>query len=246
MCRAGTVTDTDPVRTHGVVPFASTDAAARSSSQRGGAIHITASPAFNAALQTALSRVNSSIASKLDDFFGLSEYGWTPPRREENPSMYLYELINWLTTVVDSLVIKDAYKDKAYRGAADYIAECFVDFLTGRNVPMINENAVANLVTDIDFLEDEFKKSGHAHLNAAFLELRLMTTIVLEDQVQQYLIPAVRQASYSVVRPRHLQALLQKLAKYGAECKDTPSRQRGEKRRKEAEAVGALVQGDGR
>lgn len=138
----------------------------------------------------ALSRVNSSIASKLDDFFGLAEYDWTPPKREENPSMYLYELVNWLTTVVDSLVVKDAYKDKAYRGAADYIAECFMvsapycanaitdyvpqDFLTGRNVPMINENGVANLVTDIDFLEDEFKKSGHAHLNAAFLELRLV------------------------------------------------------------------------
>ncbi|EPT03610.1 exocyst complex component sec15 subunit [Fomitopsis schrenkii] len=216
------------------------------SSQRGGAIHITAASAFNGTLQMALSRVNSSIASKLDDFFGLAEYDWTPPRREENPSMYLYELVNWLTTVVDSLVVKDAYKDKAYRGAADYIAECFMDFLTGRNVPMINENGVANLVTDIDFLEDEFKKSGHAHLNAAFLELRLMSTIVLEDQVQQYLIPAVRQASYSAVRPRVLQSLLQKLAKWGAECKDAASRQRGEKRRKEAEAVGQLVQADGR
>lgn len=44
---------------------------------------------------------------------------------------------------------------------------------------MINENGVANLVTDIDFLEDEFKKSGHAHLNAAFLELRLVRFRVL-------------------------------------------------------------------
>ena len=73
-----------------------------------------------------------------------------------------------------------------------------------------------------------------------------MSTIVLEDQVPQYLIPAVRQASYSVVRPKSLQSLLQKLAKYGAECKDAASRQRGEKRRKEAEAVGQLIQADGR
>lgn len=40
--------------------------------------------------------------------------------------MYLYELVNWLTTVVDSLVAKDAYKDEAYRGAANYIADCFL------------------------------------------------------------------------------------------------------------------------
>lgn len=74
----------------------------------------------------ALARVTASITSKLDDFFGLSEYDWTPKGREEAPSMYLYELVNWLTTVVDSLVIKDAYKEQAYRGAVDYIAECLM------------------------------------------------------------------------------------------------------------------------
>jgi hypothetical protein len=40
--------------------------------------------------------------------------------------MYLYELVNWLTTVVDSLVIKEAYKDEAYKGALEYIAECLM------------------------------------------------------------------------------------------------------------------------
>lgn len=40
--------------------------------------------------------------------------------------MYLYELVNWLTTVVDSLPLKDTYKDEAYKGAIGYIAECFM------------------------------------------------------------------------------------------------------------------------
>ncbi len=51
----------------------------------------------------------SLINSKLDDFFGLSEYDWTPTAREDAPSMYLYELVNWLTTIVDSLQISDEY-----------------------------------------------------------------------------------------------------------------------------------------
>lgn len=42
------------------------------------------------------------------------------------PSMYLLELLNWLTTVVDSLALKDTYKDEAYKGAIGYIAECFM------------------------------------------------------------------------------------------------------------------------
>jgi hypothetical protein len=96
------------------------------SAQRGGIINLTASTSFAATLSRALERITSLITSKLDDFFELSEYDWTPNTREDAPSMYLYELVNWLTTVVDSLVIKDAYKDEAYKGAVAYIADCFM------------------------------------------------------------------------------------------------------------------------
>ena len=81
-----------------------------------------ASNAFATALRRAVARVNASITSKLDDFFGLSEYDWTPDSRVNRPSNYLDELVNWLTTVVDTLVIKEAYKDEAYRSAVEYLA----------------------------------------------------------------------------------------------------------------------------
>jgi len=66
------------------------------------------------------------ISSKLDQCFELSEYDWTPNARETSPSMYLYELVNWLTTVVDSLMIKETYKEEAYRGALGYITDCLM------------------------------------------------------------------------------------------------------------------------
>jgi exocyst complex component 6 len=97
-----------------------------SSAQRGGIIRLTASTSFAATLSRALERLTGLITSKLDDFFELSEYNWTPKTQEDAPSMYLYELVNWLTTVVDSLVIKDEYKDAAYKGAVSYIADCFM------------------------------------------------------------------------------------------------------------------------
>lgn len=46
--------------------------------------------------------------------------------REDTPSMYLYELVNWLTTVVDSLDITETYKDDAYKIALSYIADCLM------------------------------------------------------------------------------------------------------------------------
>ncbi|KAK7060468.1 Rab GTPase-binding exocyst subunit S15 [Paramarasmius palmivorus] len=210
--------------------------------QRGGAIRLNASKSFEGTLSRALGRINSLIQSKLNDFFELSEYDWTPAQRENSPSMYPYELLNWLTTVVDSLVIKEAYKDEAYRGAVSYIAECLMDFLTGRDIPMLNENAISNVLIDVDFIEDQLRTVGRPHLSSAFVELRSTTSIVLNNTVQEYLVPANRHASYAAVKNKRLQALLDKLAKYYGSVRN--GRDMAEKRRKEADSVGRLFPGD--
>lgn len=67
-----------------------------------------------------------------------------------------------------------------------------------------------------------------------------MTSIPLNNAVQEFLIPTNRQSSYSAVKQKRLQALLEKLARYGAGQRDLASRELGERRRKEAEAVGRL------
>jgi len=90
--------------------------------QKGEGTRPSPSP-FSESFLKARNRITALITSKLDDFFELSEYDWTPQVREGTPSMYLYELVNWLTTVVDSLVIKETYKDDAYKAAVGYIAE---------------------------------------------------------------------------------------------------------------------------
>jgi hypothetical protein len=108
-----------------------------SSAQRGGTIRLTATTSFRKTQARATTRITALINLKLDDFFGLSEYVWTPATREDAPSMYLYELVNWLTTVVDSLQIGDAHKDEAYHAAAAYIAQCLMVRFhpTDMNVP---------------------------------------------------------------------------------------------------------------
>ena len=73
-----------------------------------------------------------------------------------------------------------------------------------------------------------------------------MASIVLSDKVAEYLIPSLRQTTYKPIKPKQLQALLEKLARFGSQCRDTPSRERGEKRRKEAEAVGKIFPGENR
>jgi len=104
----------------------------------------------------------------------------------------------------------------------------------------------SNILIDVDFLEDELKRIGRAHLVYVFTELRSTTSIPLNDNVQEYLVPAIRHKSYTSVKHRRLQALLEKLAKYGTTQRDAGARELAEKRRKEADAVGRLFPGEGR
>lgn len=124
----------------------------------------------------------------------------------------------------------------------------------------MNESAISNILVDVDFLENELKRIGRAHLCSVFTELRLVsltillsklfmnvvqtTSIPLENAVQDFLIPANRMKSYSVVRPKRLQALLEKLAKYGTTQRDAGMRELAERRRKEADAVGRIFPGE--
>ncbi|KAI0031663.1 exocyst complex component sec15 subunit [Vararia minispora EC-137] len=213
--------------------------------QRGGTIRIDAGATFGDALAQARARAVTVITNKLDQF-GLSDYDWKPAQPEGMPSSYLTELVAWLTTVVDSLQIREEYKDEVYTGAVAYIADCLMGSLTDRSIPIINENALQNVLTDIGFLEDTFIAMGHEHVNKSFTELRATIALALSETVSQFLIPAARQASYREVKPKRLQAVLEKLAKYGASLRDPVARERADRRRREAEQVGRLFPGESR
>ncbi|KAH7105359.1 exocyst complex component, sec15 subunit [Auriculariales sp. MPI-PUGE-AT-0066] len=195
----------------------------------------------------ALSRVDTVISDKLSaGFFDEAEYDWTPPARETSPSMYLYGLAQWLTTVVDSLDVKEEHKDDAYRGAVRCVANWMMDTLTGRDIPMINENSLSNLLIDIEFLESILKQNGREHLCSIFEELQSMVGIPLQDTVQEYLKPTVRHTSYPSVKPKRLAVVLDKLARCAGQSRDPTDRERGERRRKEADLVGRVFPGENR
>jgi exocyst complex component 6 len=71
-----------------------------------------------------------------------------------------------------------------------------------------------------------------------------LTSIILDDKVQEYIRqPQSSHANaypYAAIKPKKLQALLEKLARYGAASRESAVREVGERRRKEAEAVGRM------
>jgi hypothetical protein len=69
-------------------------------------------------------------------------------------------------------------------------------------------------------------------------------SIPVNDQVLQY--QDQRQTTFTLVKPRRLQALLEKLARYGTTRSDRYSRELAEKRRREAEMLGRIYPGESR
>ena len=51
------------------------------------------------------------------------------------------------------------------------------NFVIGPQVPAMNENAIANIVTDMTFLEGEVTRIGQGHLKSSFAELHSVCTL---------------------------------------------------------------------
>ena len=68
-----------------------------------------------------------------------------------------------------------------------------------------------------------------------------MVSIPLNNTVSEFLNPQMRASAYTNVKPRNLQVLLEKLARYGSTVRTAAEREKAERRRKEAEAVSKIA-----
>ncbi|CAG7848707.1 SubName: Full=Related to secretory pathway protein (Exocyst complex protein Sec15) {ECO:0000313/EMBL:CCA69070.1} [Serendipita indica DSM 11827] len=208
--------------------------------QRGGSIRLGCRPVFAETLQLALKRIDEVLLVKLESNFEMSDFEWTPSGSSGGPSLYMIQMIMWLTTNIDALSLQDIYKNNAYTTAIQYIADSLTECLTGTTVSQLNDAALSNMLVDIDFVEQSLRDSGQSHLSSIFDHLKLLVSIPLNNTVQEYLNASQRQASYASIRPTELAPVLEKLARGSSNSRERAERERGERRRTEALAVSRL------
>ena len=99
-------------------------------SHRGGAVQLSAVESFRGTLEATHSRIVKTIGLKLDDCFELAEYDWTttrssPKMDDEQPSIYLTEMADYLNTVMHSVLVQvpPVVLNAIYRGALEHIAD---------------------------------------------------------------------------------------------------------------------------
>lgn len=208
---------------------------------------MNASSHFNTSIDMAQKRIDSAIAAKLTDFFGMAEYDWTPRQEQSQPSDYLPEMLQWLETMMESvlIVLPADIKMEHYRKSFGFIADTLLDtYVLNRDdpVPQASLLGLGNVMVDLKYLETQAEKLQVSILSV-FDELRQTLTIPIEDKVTEYAMnTTVRQAKYKSVTPAKLAAVLDKLGRY--EQKVTPGdagERQASKRRNERDAVLRLV-----
>lgn len=141
---------------------------------RGGRLRLDASGHFTTTLDLAQQRIDSAIASRLVEFFGMAEIDLTPNQVRREPAEYLGEMLQWLTTMMESvlLILPRDIKMLHYRTAFTYIADQLLnDNVLSKEDPQINTNGLRTLMTDVAYLIDHARKLEPG-MESAYNELR--------------------------------------------------------------------------
>ncbi|KAI5477595.1 exocyst complex component, sec15 subunit [Pseudohyphozyma bogoriensis] len=188
--------------------------------QRGGTIHLESLASFQQTLQLTQNRIISNISQKIDSFFEEAQYYWqqtTTPTNRDEPSPYLMDLTDFLSTVMMSVLIQlpEFSKDYVYRGALAHCAAVLMSYLVDRDPQRVSDHALAYLANDVRWLVNHVSSVGDERLADVFAELQqLLALLTTAPNMLDYLNPEQRQTHFSRVQQRHLEAALLKLVSF--------------------------------
>ncbi|SCZ91409.1 BZ3500_MvSof-1268-A1-R1_Chr1-2g01390 [Microbotryum saponariae] len=203
--------------------------------QRGGTIHLDSLASFDATLKMTQDRIVTNIAQKMDSFFEEANYDWlttTTPANGAHASGYLQDLIDFVTTVMMSVLIQlpEFSKDYVYRGALSYCASVLMSWLIDREPAQISDQALMYIAKDVQWLVQHVATLGNDRLADVFQELSQTLTLVTAAPIMtDYLSVDERQTKYSRINATRLRTLLGKqLAFYNSHSGAASARRKGQ------------------
>ncbi|KAL8278923.1 hypothetical protein RQP46_008592 [Phenoliferia psychrophenolica] len=189
--------------------------------QRGGTIHLDSLASFQQTLKLTQNRIVANVSQKSDSFFEEANYNWEeregPPHGGAEPSPYLMDLTDFLSTVMMSVLIQlpEFSKDYVYKGALAHCAEVLMSFLIDKYPTKISDAALAWLSNDVRWLRQHVENLGDERLTDVFVELeQTLALLISASNMMDFLTPEIRNAQYPRVNPRLIQIILSKLLAY--------------------------------
>ena len=188
-------------------------AAARSSSSAGGHVALSATEQFKNHKKTAEKRIFELVNSKIDDLVDTADYDWVAQYGTSEPSSYMQELTQYLSTTMATVLIglPTEIKELIYFNALSHAAEKVLSLPLSSSVRRINPNGVAALATDVKFLSAFAETLGNPILQENLDELRQTVALMQSGNTDEYYDVSTRNKKYGRVNALHGPLLLEKL-----------------------------------
>ncbi|GAA94606.1 uncharacterized protein L969DRAFT_94607 [Mixia osmundae IAM 14324] len=180
-------------------------------------VHLTAPEAVAKTLDTTRLQTVRSVTGKLDSFFLDARYDWTleqlTPRLQMRPSNYLLELVDYLTLVMDSMLIQMPIevRNDVYLGVLAHCADELMNLLIDEEPRRISEAGFATFANDIKHLVQHVSSSDCDGAEEELSELSQIVSLVQSNSPQDYLDPDLHEMAFASITPSHLNTVLVKL-----------------------------------
>ncbi|KAH9252571.1 hypothetical protein BASA81_009530 [Batrachochytrium salamandrivorans] len=161
-------------------------------------------------------RLFEIINSKIDGFLEVSDYNWEATTANNLASVYLTDLVDYLTTVVSSTLalLPSATKAYVYFEAFDHLTSSLKGLLLDPKLKRVTIAMLHTLDIDVAYLETFIKKLNDTSAGDAFTELRQLINYGKSESYEDILVPAIRIKKFSRVDMNDAILILEKLKNF--------------------------------
>ncbi|KAG0012615.1 hypothetical protein BGZ80_011625 [Entomortierella chlamydospora] len=183
------------------------------STSDGTKVSLQASGLFRETRKSAEKRISELVNSKIDDILELAEYDWLPTSVQDLHSTYIQELVSFLSVVMSATLqsLPDSIRTFVYYDALEHLASQLHGIFTDPNVKHINQKFVTVFDMDVRYLEDFVATLDNPSVAQTFLPLRQLINLLVSEDTEEYMDPAIRSRNYAQVKSDEVTRMLEKL-----------------------------------
>ncbi|KAI8801221.1 exocyst complex subunit Sec15-like-domain-containing protein, partial [Cladochytrium replicatum] len=165
---------------------------------------------FRESRQVSEKRIFELIHNKIDQFFEIAEYDW-----HSQPSSYLQEMVNFLSTVISSNFanLPPSMRSYIYFDAVTYLASRLNEMIISPTIKKMSGSFVETFDLDVCFLEKFVQSLADIDVGDALTEVRQTITFLKTENFEEFLTPAVRTKKYSRLKNANVIVLLERYGK---------------------------------
>ena len=185
---------------------------ARASTSAAAPISLKALTRFKELKKTAEQRIFALVNSKIDDLIETAEYDWTATTVEDEPSLYMQELTQYLSVSMGSVLMSlpPEIKELVYFDSLSHTSRSILNLPLEENVQSITPAAVTLFAKDVEFLSQFVDQLSNPILRENIDELVQTVALMQTEDTMEFFDISIANKKFGRVDRAHGAVLIEK------------------------------------